>query len=152
MYLRFQRLHEQSLRGGKRKKSLQLRLWNLNICIEKNRLEMLIGGYDISNDVITLGSCFSMFVYIRTRFCFALIGGDLTAQSTGSHRGIGDYSNSRDVVASSPSFFRSTARLPRKACSQANVKSQLIPYLNSITSELSNLLSPRNALFTFKEE
>ena len=26
---------------------------------------MLIGGDDISNDVITLGTCFSMFVYIR---------------------------------------------------------------------------------------
>ena len=44
---------------------------------------MLIGGDDI-----TLGTCFSMFVYIRTRFLFALIGGNLTAQSTGSHRGI----------------------------------------------------------------
>ena len=50
---------------------------------------MLIGGDDISNDVITLGICFSMFVYIRARFRFALIGGNLTAQSTGSHRGIG---------------------------------------------------------------
>ena len=50
---------------------------------------MLIGGDDISNDVITLGTCFSMFVYTRTRFRFALIGGNLTAQSTGSHRGIG---------------------------------------------------------------
>ena len=28
-------------------------------------------------------------VYIRARFGFALIGGNLTAQSTGSHRGIG---------------------------------------------------------------
>ena len=26
---------------------------------------MLIGGDDISNDVITLGTCFSMFVYSR---------------------------------------------------------------------------------------
>jgi len=40
---------------------------------------MLIGGDD-SNDVITLGTCFSIFVYI---------GGYLTAQSTGSQRGIG---------------------------------------------------------------
>ena len=32
----------------------------------KSRCEMLIGGDDISNDVITLGTCFSMFVYIRT--------------------------------------------------------------------------------------
>ena len=50
---------------------------------------MLIGGDDFSNDVITLGTCFSMFVYIRARFRFALIGKNLTAQSTGSHRGIG---------------------------------------------------------------
>ena len=50
---------------------------------------MLIGGDDISNDVITLGTCFSMFVYIRACFRFALIGKNLTAQSTGSHRGIG---------------------------------------------------------------
>ena len=28
-------------------------------------------------------TCFSMFVYIRTHFPFALIGGNLTAQSTG---------------------------------------------------------------------
>ena len=47
---------------------------------------MLIGGDDISNDVITLGTCFSMFVYIRARIRFALIGGNLTAQSTGNDR------------------------------------------------------------------
>ena len=45
---------------------------------------MLIGGDDISIDVITLVTCFSMVVYIRARFRFAL-----TAQSKGSHRGIG---------------------------------------------------------------
>ena len=36
---------------------------------------MLIGGDDISNDVITLGACFLMFFNIRTHFRFALIGG-----------------------------------------------------------------------------
>ena len=57
----------------------------------KSQCEMLIGGDDISNDIITLGMCFSMFVYvyIRARFHFALIGRNLTAQSTGRHRGIG---------------------------------------------------------------
>ena len=50
---------------------------------------MLISGDDVSNDVITLGTCFSIIVYIRARIRFALIGGNLTAQSTGSHRGIG---------------------------------------------------------------
>ena len=40
---------------------------------------MLIGGDDINNGVITLGACFLMFVYIRARFRFALIGGNLKA-------------------------------------------------------------------------
>ena len=31
---------------------------------QKSRCQMLIGGDDISNDVINLGTCFSMFVYI----------------------------------------------------------------------------------------
>ena len=58
----------------------------------KSRCEMLIGGDDISNDVITLGACFHAFFnvcLILDRFRFALIGGNLAAQSTGSHRGIG---------------------------------------------------------------
>ena len=50
---------------------------------------MPIGGNDFSNDVITLATCFSMFVHIRARFRPALIGGKLKAQSTGSRRGIG---------------------------------------------------------------
>ena len=50
---------------------------------------MMIGGDDISDDVITLGMCFSMFVYIRAHFRFVLIARNLTAQSVGSHRGIG---------------------------------------------------------------
>ena len=50
---------------------------------------MLIGEVNISNDVMALGTWFSMFVYISTRFRFALIGGNLTAHSTGSHKGIG---------------------------------------------------------------
>ena len=55
----------------------------------KSQCKMLIGGDDISNDIITLGACFSMFVYTCARFRSTLIGGNLTVQSTGSHRGIG---------------------------------------------------------------
>ena len=45
---------------------------------------------DISNDVvIALGMCFSMFAYIPSQFRFSLIGRNLTAQLTWSHRGIG---------------------------------------------------------------
>ena len=53
---------------------------------------MLIGGDDICNDVITLGACFHVFFNVclhSTRFHIALFGGNLTAQSTGRHRGIG---------------------------------------------------------------
>ena len=38
---------------------------------------MLIGGDHISNDVITLGTCFSMFVYISAEWL------NLKAQSRG---------------------------------------------------------------------
>ena len=55
----------------------------------KSRCDMLIGGDDICNDVITLHTCFSMFVYIRAPFRLAPIVGNLTAQSTGSHTGFG---------------------------------------------------------------
>ena len=55
----------------------------------KSRCKIMIGRDDISNDVITLGTCFSMFVYIRAHFCFVLIGRNLTAQLTGSHKEIG---------------------------------------------------------------
>ena len=49
---------------------------------------MLIGGGDISNDMITLDTCFSLFAYIHACFRFALVGKNLTAQSMGCHRGI----------------------------------------------------------------
>ena len=75
--------------GGEKEGELATTSLEVEYMHQKSRCEMLIGGDDISNDVITLGTCFSMFVYIRVRFRFALIGGNLTAQSTGSHKGIG---------------------------------------------------------------
>ena len=69
---------------------------------------------------LPLGTCFSMFVYIRARFRFSLIGGNLTAQSTGSNRRIGGGIQIPDVVASSPSCPHHAARAPRRACSQIN--------------------------------
>ena len=70
-------------RGGKRKEEFE----HLQ---RKSQCKMLIGRDDISNDIITIGTCFSKFVYIRAHCHFALIGGNLTTQSTGRHRGIGD--------------------------------------------------------------
>ena len=67
---------------------------------------MLIGEDDISDDVITLGMCFSMFVYIRAHFRFVLIARNLTAQSVGSHRAIGSGIQILEMKleASCPSF------------------------------------------------
>ena len=47
----------------------------------KSLLEMLIGGDDISNDVITLGTCFSMFVYILAH-CFLLFADSQKSESS----------------------------------------------------------------------
>ena len=40
---------------------------------------MLIARDDVSNDVITLGTCFLMFVCLRALFRFVLIDGNLKA-------------------------------------------------------------------------
>ena len=82
----------------------------------KKRCEMLFSGDDTSNGFITPGTYFSMFVYIRARFRFALIGGNLTVdgEPQGNWR---RNSNSRNVVASSLSFSRPAARAPWRACS-----------------------------------
>ena len=80
----------------------------------KSRCKMVIAGDDITNDIITL----------RARFRFAMIGGNLTAQSMGSPRGIGSGiqipEKRRTVVASSPSFSRPAVRALRRACLQVN--------------------------------
>ena len=80
---------EQTLRGALEEEG-ELTTTSLEVEYRhrKSRCKVLIGRDD-NNDVITLATCFSKFVYIGARFCFALIGGNLTAQSTGSHRGIG---------------------------------------------------------------
>ena len=107
--------------GWKKKGELATMSLEFEYLHRKSRCEMLVGGSDnISNDGITLGTCFSMFVYIRARFRFALSCRNMTAQSTGSHRRWRWNSNYRDVVASSPSFSRPAARAPQRACSQAS--------------------------------
>ena len=76
---------------------------------------MLIGGDDISNDVITLGTCFSIFF-----FTFALVSASCWLQEIWrvSRRGttgkleVEFKINSRDVVASSSFISRPAARVP----------------------------------------
>ena len=98
-------------RSGKRKDSLQLPLRNL-ILHRKSRSEMLIGGDDISNDVIPLGTCFSRSFPLRADWQRS----DSSVEGE-RKRNWRRNSNSKDVVASSPSFSRPAARAPRRACS-----------------------------------
>ena len=88
---------------------------------------MLIGGDDMCNDVITLNTCFSMFVYIRARSRL-LIGGNLTTQSTRSHREL-EVEFKFQRRSRTLSFLScAVARAPRRACSQAKVnrKTQIL--------------------------
>ena len=85
---------EQALRGAlaagrEKERKLATASLEFEYLHRKNQCEMLIGGGDVSDVVISLATCFSMLGYIRARFRFALIGGNLKAQSTGSHREIG---------------------------------------------------------------
>ena len=75
--------------GWQKEEELATTSLEFEYLFQKSRCEMLIGGDDISNDIITLAMWFSMLVYIGARFRFALIGRNLTAHSTASHRGIG---------------------------------------------------------------
>ena len=95
----------------------------------KSQCHMLIGRDDISNDIITLGMCFSMFVYICARFHFALIGRNLTAQLTGRHRAHWKWnSNYRDIVASSPSFSHPIARVPLRELTHRLLDDKIFPW------------------------
>ena len=88
----------------------------------KSRCEMLIGGDDISNDVITLGTCF-FSVCLRSR-SLPLHADWRKSDSSVDEEPQGNWrwnSNFRCVVASSPSFSRRTVRAPRRACSQASL-------------------------------
>ena len=104
--------------GGKRKESLQLHLRNLNICIEKVNAKCWLAEMALVMTSLLLAHVFqSLFTF--ELFHFVLIGGNLTAESTGSHGNWRRNSNSRDEVASSPSFSRPAARAPWRAFSQA---------------------------------
>ena len=85
---------------------------------------MLIGRDDISNDVIALGTWFSMFVYNRASFPLRADWRKSDSPLNEEPRGNWRWnSHSGDVVASPPSFSCPAARAPRRACSQANAGS-----------------------------
>ena len=75
--------------GGKRKESLQLCLCNLNICIKKVDAKCWLVEMTVTTSLPFACVFQCLFTLFCAHFRFALIGGNLTAQLTGSHRGIG---------------------------------------------------------------
>ena len=104
-------------RGGKRKDSFELRLWNLNIDLHRKcRCEMLVGGDDVSNDIIT-----PVFFLHQRSFPLRADWRKLDSSVDGEPQEHWRWnSTSRDVFASSPSFSRPAAKAPRRACSQVS--------------------------------
>ena len=92
----------------------------------KSRCEMLIGGDDISSDVITLGTCFHVFFKVCLQsHSFPLCADWRKSDSSVNGEPRGNWrrkSNSRDVVAGSPSFSRPAAKALRRACLRALIK------------------------------
>ena len=91
----------------------------------KSRCEILIGGDDISNDVITLGASFHvpLNVCLHSR-SFPLRADWRKLDSSVDREPQGNWkqnSNFRDVVTSSPSFSRSADRALRRTFSQARI-------------------------------
>ena len=71
--------------GQEKKRELATTSLEFEYLHQKNWSKMLIGGDDIivmlSIPLVHAFTCFSLFLYIRTDFSFALIKGNLTAQS-----------------------------------------------------------------------
>ena len=117
----------QTLRGALaagRKKERELATTSLEFeyLHQKSRCEMLIGGDDISNDVITLGVCFHVFSNASLHSPSFPLRADWrkSDSSVDGEPQVNWRQNalSGDVVASSPSFSCPAARAPRRAYSQ----------------------------------
>ena len=88
------------------------------------KCEMLIGGDDTSNKVVSIGTCFRVFFNVCLHSGSFPIRADWRrSDSSVDGKLQGNWRQNsipKDVVASSPSFSHPTARAPRRACSQAN--------------------------------
>ena len=94
--------------GGKRKESLQLGLWNLNICIEKFNV---IGRDDIGSDVIYLWLVFFNVCLHSRSFPLRADWWKSDCSVDGEPQGNWRWnSNSRDVIASTPSLSHPTTK------------------------------------------
>ena len=110
--------------GGKRKGSLQLHLWNLNICTKKVNAKLWLAEVTLVMTSLPLAHVFQFF-FLHSRL-FPLHADWQKSDSSIEGEPQGNWrwnANSRDVVVSSPSFSHPAARAPQRACSQASLMS-----------------------------
>ena len=104
-------------RGGKRKESLQLRLWNLhstsNSPVAPRRLSCQIFANQREAET-------NVIVNKHGKTCAKGNGVITNVISANQPSFTSTYSFFRDVAASSPSFSRPAARAPQRACSRAS--------------------------------
>ena len=102
-------------RGGKRKESLQLRLWNLNSTsnspVAPRRLSCQISANQREAETSAIANKHWKTCAKGNGLIINVIPANQHFAST--------YLFSRDVALSSPSLSRPAARAPRRACSQA---------------------------------
>ena len=122
---------EQALRGGIRKESLQLHLWNLNSTsnspVAPHQLSCQISANQSETKM-------SVNVYVSKHWKTLAKGNDVITNVISANQHLHQLfqcrwgANSRDqymyVVGSSSSFSRSAARVPWRACSQATIISK----------------------------
>ena len=92
-------------RGWKRKESLQLRLWNLNICIEKVDAKCWLAEMTLVMTSLLLARVFNLCLHSRS---FSLCADWRESDSSVNGQPQGNWrrnSNSRDVCSCQLSFF-----------------------------------------------
>ena len=102
-----------TLVAGGRKERLQLCLWNLNICIEKVNAKCWLAEMTCVYPWCVLSHVFQCLFTSALTSPLHWLAEIWQLSRWGNWR---RNSNSRDVVASSPYFSRSTARVPQRAC------------------------------------
>ena len=109
--------------GGKKKESSKLRLWNLNICIEKVEAKCGLAEMTLVMTSLPLASMF-FNVCLHSRL-FPLRADWRKSDNSVDGEPQGNWrwnSTSGDLlVSNSPSFSRPAARAPRRACLQASI-------------------------------
>ena len=130
--------------GGKRKENLQLRLWSLNICIEKVDAKCSLAKMTLVMTSLPLArvfQCLFTFALVSASRLLAEIWQLSRREATGKLK---VDSNFRDVVASSPSFSRPAAGAPHRACSQTRKTWRLVTKQCHLLASPTYLTSSRS--------